>query len=180
MNTDWITNLISMILAADENGGIGKDNSMPWEHIAEDMRHFQRITTDNVVIMGTNTWDSLGVNAPLKNRINYVVSTNNADRFPGVYDVYDYSKYSMENIITAIQSRHPDKEIIIIGGKTIYDVTYDLCDTIHLTRILTTFDCDTTVDLDEYLDEFSCRYTQIDERSGAVPRIQIERWERTT
>lgn len=167
-----------MILATDQAGGIGKDNSMPWEHIAEDMKHFQRITTDNVVVMGTNTWDSLGPIAPLKNRINYVVSTNNISRFPGVYDVYDYTKYSMEQIITAIQSRHPTKEVIIIGGKTIYDVSYNLCDTIHLTRILTTFDCDTTVDLDEYLDNFSCRYTQQDEKNQVPPYIRIERWEK--
>lgn len=67
--------MISMILAADTNGGIGKNNTMPWEHISEDMKHFQRTTNNNVVVMGTNTWDSLGNIAPLKNRINYVIST---------------------------------------------------------------------------------------------------------
>jgi len=178
LNSEWITNLISMILATDLNGGIGKNNSMPWKHIKEDMRHFQRTTSDNVVVMGTNTWDSLGENAPLKNRTNYVISTQDAERFPNVYDVYDYSKYSVKDILTAIQSRHPDKEIIIIGGKTLYDVTYDLCETIHLTRILTTFECDTTVDLNEYLDNFECRYTQVDERNDEPPTIQIERWVR--
>jgi len=167
-----------MILATDLNGGIGKNNSMPWKHIKEDMRHFQRTTTDNVVVMGTNTWDSLGENAPLKNRTNYVISTQDAERFPNAYDIYDYTKYSIKDILIAIQSRHPDKEIIIIGGKTLYDVTYDLCDTIYLTRIKTTFDCDTTVDLNEYLDDFECRYTQADERNDEPPTIQIERWVR--
>lgn len=167
-----------MILAADTKGGIGKDNSMPWEHIADDMKHFQHTTNDNVVVMGTNTWDSLGPIAPLKNRINYIVSTQGADRFPGAYDVYDYSKYSIKDIITAIQSRHPDKEIIIIGGKTLYDVTYNLCDTIYLTRILAEFECDTVVDINEYLDEFECRYRQVDEKKDEPPIIQIERWER--
>ena len=167
-----------MILASDAEGGIGKNNSMPWEHIKEDMRHFQRTTTDNVVVMGTNTWDSLGENAPLKNRTNYVISTQDAERFPNAYDIYDYTKYSIKDILIAIQSRHPDKEIIIIGGKTLYDVTYDLCDTIYLTRIKTAFDCDTTVDLNEYLDDFECRYTQVDERNDEPPTIQIERWVR--
>lgn len=170
-----------MILATDVDGGIGKDNSMPWEHIAEDMQHFQRTTNDNVVVMGTNTWDSLGPIAPLKNRTNYVISTaSSADRFPGVYDVYDYSKYAMNDIITAIQSRHPDKEIIIIGGKTLYDVTYDLCDTIYLTRILGKYDCDTVVDINEYLDNFECAETREGKEYAYPPYIQIERWERTT
>jgi dihydrofolate reductase len=169
--------MISMILAADTNGGIGKNNTMPWEHISEDMKHFQRTTNNNVVVMGTNTWDSLGNIAPLKNRINYVISTQEAERFTGVYDVYDYSKYSIKDIITAIQSRHPDKEVIIIGGKTLYDVTYDLCDTIHLTRIIGEFDCDTVVDINEYLDNFECAETRINEESKH-PTIQIERWVR--
>ena len=161
-----------MILASDTEGGIGKNNSMPWEHIKEDMRHFQRTTTDNVVVMGTNTWDSLGENAPLKNRTNYVISTQDAGRFPNAYDIYDYTKYSIKDILIAIQSRHPDKEIIIIGGKTIYDVSYEYCDTIYLTRIEGTYDCDTIVDINEYVDNFELIETT--DRNN----IKIERWVR--
>jgi dihydrofolate reductase len=167
-----------MILAADTNGGIGINNKMPWAHIADDMKHFQRTTNNNVVVMGANTWDSLGEIAPLKNRINYVITSKSLNNFPGVTDCYNYSEYSMENILVAIASRHANKEIIIIGGKTLYDATYHLCDTIYLTRVHAEFVCDTKVDINTYLQEFECRYEQIDIKKDQPPHIGIERWER--
>jgi dihydrofolate reductase len=35
------------------------DNTMPWGHVKEDLRHFLKYTKDCVLIMGRKTWDSL-------------------------------------------------------------------------------------------------------------------------
>ncbi|MBG09981.1 MAG: hypothetical protein CMD92_02305, partial [Gammaproteobacteria bacterium] len=60
---------INMILAADEYGGIGYKNDLPWAKIKLDLKWFADWTTDNVVVMGSNTWKSLGKIAPLKDRL---------------------------------------------------------------------------------------------------------------
>ena len=71
----------NLIVATDLNGGIGKNNQIPW-HYKEDMQYFKSVTTDtssinkiNAVIMGRNTWDSLPEKyKPLPNRINVILS----------------------------------------------------------------------------------------------------------
>ncbi|UWR59326.1 dihydrofolate reductase [Phaeobacter inhibens] len=66
--------MITLIVARDQNGAIGKDNTIPW-HAPEDLQSFQRETLGGALIMGRNTWDSLPVK-PLKNRLNLVVSSD--------------------------------------------------------------------------------------------------------
>lgn len=169
--------MISMILAADEAGGIGFKNGLPWPHISDDMLHFKNITKDNVVVMGSNTWNSLGRIAPLKDRINYVVSAKGIDNFPGCFDVYDHNRYSIEQIIEAIDFRHPGRDTIIIGGKTLYDDAYSVCDTVHLTRVMDKYKCDTYVDVDMYLKGKARRYERFVNGNKHTPTCYIERWE---
>lgn len=66
--------MITLIVARDQNGAIGKDNTIPW-HAPEDLKCFQRETLGGAVIMGRNTWGSLPFK-PLKNRLNLVVSSD--------------------------------------------------------------------------------------------------------
>ncbi len=71
----------SIIVAIDEQRGIGKANSLPW-HIKADMQHFKEITTKtqdpnklNACIMGRNTWESIPKNfRPLPDRVNIILS----------------------------------------------------------------------------------------------------------
>ena len=67
-----------IILAKDNNNGIGKNNGIPWA-IQQELFYFKQITTQkqffnttNIIIMGLNTWKSLG-SIPLLNRINIVL-----------------------------------------------------------------------------------------------------------
>ena len=68
----------SMIMAYTPEGIIGKDNKMPW-HIPEDLQNFRKITTNNIVVMGRKTFESLP-NGKLPNRINIIVT-----KFPEKY-----------------------------------------------------------------------------------------------
>ena len=52
---------IHLIWAQDENGGIGKNGKLPW-HVSEDLINFKSITSNNPIIMGRKTWDSLPLN----------------------------------------------------------------------------------------------------------------------
>lgn len=65
--------MISLIVARDRNGAIGKSNDIPW-YAPEDLQFFKRETLGGAIIMGRNTWDSLPFK-PLKNRLNIVVTS---------------------------------------------------------------------------------------------------------
>jgi dihydrofolate reductase len=59
------------IIAVAENMAIGKDGKLPW-HYSADLKFFKQTTLNNCVVMGYNTWLSLG--KPLTNRLNIILS----------------------------------------------------------------------------------------------------------
>jgi dihydrofolate reductase len=71
---------LTIIVAATTTNGIGKAGGMPW-HISADLKYFKDVTskapegTQNVVIMGRKTWESIPAkNRPLADRFNIVIS----------------------------------------------------------------------------------------------------------
>ena len=62
---------IVAIVAVAQNLAIGKNGKLPW-HYKSDLRFFKQTTTGNAVLMGWNTWISIG--KPLPNRLNIVLS----------------------------------------------------------------------------------------------------------
>ncbi|MEK7855954.1 MAG: dihydrofolate reductase [Acidobacteriota bacterium] len=63
--------MIIGIVAVSANNAIGKDGKLPW-HYPADLKHFKETTTGHAVVMGMNTWRSIG--KPLPNRLNIVLS----------------------------------------------------------------------------------------------------------
>lgn len=63
--------MIIGIVAIAQNYAIGKDGKLPW-HYPADLKFFKETTTGNAVVMGYNTWQSIG--KPLPNRLNIVLS----------------------------------------------------------------------------------------------------------
>ncbi len=59
------------IVAVARNLAIGRDGKLPW-HYPADLKFFKQTTTGNAVVMGSNTWRSIG--RPLPNRLNIVLS----------------------------------------------------------------------------------------------------------
>ena len=118
--------MITLIVARDRNGAIGKDNTIPW-HAPEDLKAFQRETLGGAVIMGRNTWDSLPFK-PLKNRLNLVVSSN-----PEAADEVHAS------VTSAIEAAYAQgyRRIYGIGGAGIYREMLDLADRLLITEVET-------------------------------------------
>lgn len=50
---------VVLVLAAAENGVIGRGNALPWE-LPDDLMHFKRTTMGHPIIMGRKTFDSVG------------------------------------------------------------------------------------------------------------------------
>ena len=96
--------MIGMIVAIARSGVIGIDGKIPWHHPA-DMRRFKLVTTGHTVIMGRNTWASIG--KPLPNRRNIVVTSA---MIPGV----DCAK-SLDEALAQV-----DGDAWIIGGARLY------------------------------------------------------------
>lgn len=128
--------LVTLVVAAAQNGVIGKNNDLPW-HLPRDLKYFKAITTGCPIIMGRKTYESIGKALP--NRLNIVI-TRNADYTLADAEVTD----SLEAAITLAQQQQPDaREIHVIGGATIFTAALPLLDKLYLNRVLADIDGDT-------------------------------------
>lgn len=124
--------LISVV-AASENNVIGVNNKMPW-HLPDDLKFFKKTTSGFPIIMGRNTWLSIGAK-PLPNRTNIVVS-GSMETVDGVVVVKH-----IEAAIAWLNEHQPGLEkAFIIGGGQLYRATMDLIEEIYMTRIHTSID----------------------------------------
>jgi dihydrofolate reductase len=106
--------IYSHILASTPSGIIGIDNKLPW-HYAEDLKYFKNITTGSIVVMGSNTFKSLGCK-PLADRIN-VVLTSAECTSERVYTARTVK--TIEDLIR--RANEADTKVFIIGGGQMYD-----------------------------------------------------------
>lgn len=121
--------MLSIIVAIDNNNGIGKDNSMPW-HLSDDLKRFKAITMGHTVIMGRNTWLSLPFK-PLKGRRNIVISTNMPET-----EGCEIAR----SIAEAQKLIANEEQAFIMGGARIYQQTIDIADELIVTHIHKSFD----------------------------------------
>ena len=118
---------ITLILAAAQNGVIGKDGMIPWR-IADDMKRFKALTMGHRVVMGRKTWDSLP-RKPLPGRDNIVVTRDAAWRAEGAIVAHD--------VKAALVG-----DAMVIGGGEIYRAALPFADRIELTEVHADFDGD--------------------------------------
>lgn len=119
--------MLSLIAAISENNCIGKSNSIPW-YLPEDLKHFKKLTTGKVVVMGRKTWESIPEKfRPLPNRKNVVITRNTQLVFPSGVEVY-------QNIKEALR-KHQNEEVVIIGGGELYTQTIESADTLYITHV---------------------------------------------
>ena len=118
---------MKLIVAADRNWAIGKNNKLMWS-IPADMKFFRETTQGNVVIMGRKTLESFPQGQPLKNRVNIVITRNPSYKVKDAVVVH-----SVEEAIE--ESRKYDGDVFVIGGESIYRAMLPYCDTALVTRI---------------------------------------------
>ena len=124
---------VTLILAAAENGVIGKDGAIPW-HISDDLKRFKALTMDKTIVMGRKTWDSLP-RKPLPGRRNIVVTRDE-----------HWSAEGAESMSLNQALALPD--VFVIGGAEIYREALTRADRIELTRVHKSFDGDARFDFD--------------------------------
>ena len=119
--------MISLTAAYDPNRVMGRQNSLPWK-IKEDMAFFKEITTDNIVIMGRKTYESIG--KPLPKRLNIVLTKNKLDA-----NVYCFPNF--EESINFCNKINLNKNIFVIGGCKLYEyvLNKNLVDMMYISKI---------------------------------------------
>lgn len=125
---------ISIIVAAAENLAIGNNNQLLW-HIPEDLKRFKQVTTGHPVIMGQNTYESIGKVLP--GRTNIVLSKTRSFKDPDCH-VFNSFKKAIE-----FAKKRENKEIFIIGGGQVYKQAINFADKLYLTLVKGNFKADT-------------------------------------
>lgn len=116
-----------IIAAVCDGRGIGYNNKLIMR-IPADMQHFKDLTLGNVVIMGRNTYESIG--NPLNCRNNIVITSRPKDTDKENL----FYVTSLEEAFELAENIDGD-EIFVIGGGTIYEAAMPYSDILDLTEI---------------------------------------------
>lgn len=124
---------IALIVALASNRVIGKANKMPW-HLPGDLRYFKRVTLNKPVIMGRNTFESIG--KPLPQRTNFIVSRNPDYKVAGgiVVPSLEAALQTVADLYHTIEAPD-DSEVMIIGGAQLYAQALPLAQRLYLTEV---------------------------------------------
>jgi dihydrofolate reductase len=126
---------ISIIVAVAENNVIGNNNSLIW-HLPADLRYFKEKTTGHHIIMGRNTFESLGGRL-LPNRTTVIITRNQNYKVPdGCLAVH-----SLDEAIALCCDN--DDEVFICGGSQIYALAFARATDMYITRVHHSFEGDT-------------------------------------
>jgi len=125
--------MITVIAAVAENNAIGKNNDLIWS-LSADLKRFKKVTTGHYILMGRNTFESIG--RPLPNRTTIIITRNKSYFKEGCLIASSLEK--------AIELAKEEKEIFIIGGAQIYKETMakNLADRLDVTLVHEAFDAD--------------------------------------
>jgi len=125
--------MITIIAAIGENNALGKDNDLIW-HLPADLKRFKKTTTGHHILMGRNTFESIG--KPLPNRTTVIITRNKRYKQEGCEVAYSIEK--------ALEIAKEDTQIFIIGGAQIYRQALEnnLVDKLDITIVHKEFEAD--------------------------------------
>ena len=139
------------IVAIAQNYAIGKEEKLPW-HYSADLKFFKQTTLNHAVVMGFNTWKSIGKLLP--KRLNIVLSRSKTiENQPSVLLLR-----SKEEVLAL--SKYLKCDLFIIGGAKTYENFTGAIDRWIVTEVPETFkDADTFMPRD-FLDKFTLEKTE--------------------
>lgn len=117
----------SIIACIGKNNELGKNNDLIF-HFKEDMKFFKEKTSNHKVVMGRNTFKSIG-GRPLPNRENIVIShLENEKLGPNITVISNLEKFINDN-------KDSEEKIFIIGGARIYAEFLPFASELFLTEV---------------------------------------------
>lgn len=130
---------VALVLAVAKNGVIGDQNKLPWT-LPSDLKRFKETTMGHPVVMGRNTYESIG--GPLPGRDNIVLTRQGAIDDPGVHTANSLEEAC--SLAKRFAANRKVDEIMIIGGGDIFEQTRGMADKVYLTRVDMDAEGDTT------------------------------------
>ncbi|PQJ71840.1 dihydrofolate reductase [Polaribacter butkevichii] len=125
--------MVTIIAAIAKDNALGKDNDLIW-HLPADLKRFKKVTSGHHILMGRNTFESIG--KPLPNRTTIIITRNKNYFKEGCLIAH-----SLEEAIALVEN---DDAIYIIGGAQIYKeaIKKDLVDQLDITKVHHHFEAD--------------------------------------
>jgi dihydrofolate reductase len=137
--------MIIGIVAISENYAIGRDGKLPW-HYPADLSQFKETTMGGTVVMGSNTWRSIG--RPLPGRTNIVISRSEDIELPSEVVLCHTFKQALE------RAERSSGDTFIIGGASVFEGLQDDIRRWIVTRVPETVeDADVFMPV-QFLDDF--------------------------
>lgn len=152
-----------LIAAVDANMGLGKNNDLPWKDTEEgkkDMKYFREQTRGSAVLMGYNTWKSIGRLLP--GRLNIIVTKSHYAEMQSIEETHNFNlknNFDSNKSNTEIKvfddlrnallfalsyELRTNKRCYICGGRTIYKQYLEMFipKIIYLTKFSENYNCD--------------------------------------
>lgn len=123
--------ILSAIVAVSQTLLIGSQGGLPWQ-LPNDLKRFRKLTMGKPIIMGRTTFESIG--KPLDGRQNIVLSRQ-IQTITGVDCV--------TSVDEALTSAGDAPEVMVIGGKQVYDAFLEKLNRVYLTIVKGEFTGDT-------------------------------------
>jgi len=125
--------IISLIVAMDEERGIGKRGRLPW-HLGADLKRFKMLTMGHHLVMGRKTYESIG--RPLPGRTMIVITRNRK------YNPDDCLMVHSFGDALALARQRGESEVFVAGGGEIFNQALPYADRLYLTKVHAQADCD--------------------------------------
>ena len=134
---------MNAILCTYDGFIIGAGNKMPWEVIPnlrntsavrKDLEIFKKITTNKIVVMGKNTWLSLG--KPLAKRKQHIVITSKPEEMMSENSEFYYkNNIAFMTLDQFKQLDFSSDEYWLMGGKQLYCELIPYCQQVYINNI---------------------------------------------
>jgi dihydrofolate reductase len=156
--------MIRLIAAIDTQRGIATDSGIPWK-LPGDTAYFRQKTAHGLIVMGRATYEEFA--APLHDNENYVLSSATAPLRAGFQAI---------SSVDQLGGAHPNEDIWVIGGASVYRETIGEAEELLLTQVLHDFHC--TKFFPPYQPDFELESRSADHTEGGVT-YRFEVWRRT-
>lgn len=154
---------MKLLILVDNKNAIAKDGEQIL-FVDNDLHMFRDYTTNNIIVMGRHTFDTIGKQLP--NRISVVFTRSDRKDKNDLFYVDSIEK--LENIM----KKYPEKDVFVIGGAEIVKLLWDRIDELIVTRV------DTVVEgADTFIPEFD-DFKLVDKTEISDPNYKVyhEKW----
>jgi dihydrofolate reductase len=126
--------IVSLIVAMDQQRGIGLNGQLPWR-LSADLKRFRELTMGHHLIVGRKTYESIG--KPLPGRQMIIVTRDHNYQAASCLVAH-----SLDEALTLAEARG-ESEVFIGGGAQIYAEALARADRLYLTLVAATVAADT-------------------------------------